>query len=107
MYARTFPRERRRSHESRGRLSHARSKRATDLAVLGDLRELLDPATDVRDVKAVALARHDALDVHDVLRRPRHALVDDEILGRAESHGAALTEVVVDSAGDCRFLEAG
>jgi hypothetical protein len=56
-----------------------------DVAVLRDLGELLDSAADVSDVKAVALAGHDALDVHDVLRTARHALVDDEVLGRAES----------------------
>src|SRR5438034_2666215 len=78
-----------------------------DLAVLGDLRELLDPAADVSDIQAVTLTGHDAFDVHDVLRTARHALVDDEILGRAKSHAAALSHVVGDGAGNRLFLEAG
>src|SRR5205814_1721596 len=78
-----------------------------DLAVLGDLRELLDPAADVSDIQAVTLTGHDALDVHDVLRTARHALVDNEILGRAKSHAAALSHVVGDGAGNRLFLEAG
>src|ERR671923_2117341 len=78
-----------------------------DVAVLGDLRELLDPAADVSDVQAVPLTGHDALDVHDVLRTTRHALVDDEILGRAKAHAAALSHVVGDGAGNRLFLEAG
>src|SRR5262249_57524175 len=61
-----------------------------NLGGLSDRRELLDPVADVSDVKAVPLAGNDALDVHDVLGTARHALLDDEILGGAESHDAAL-----------------
>src|SRR5437867_10918361 len=78
-----------------------------DLAVLGDLRELLDPAADVSDIQAVTLTGHDALDVHDVLRTARHALVDDEILGRATSHAAALSHGGGDGWGNRLFLGAG
>jgi hypothetical protein len=63
--------------------------------------------TNVTDVERLAPAGHDALQIQEILRPARHTLVDGEILGRAESHGAGRSYLVVDGARDRVFLEVG
>src|SRR5262249_23233343 len=77
-----------------------------DLAIVGDPRELLEPAADRRRVEGVSLTGDDALHVEDVAGTAGHALVDHQVLGRTEPYDPLLAEVVVDGPADRLFFEA-